>query len=482
MIFNSLDFAIFLPIVFAFYWYAFGGNRKMQNVLLLVASYVFYGWWDWRFLGLIFFSTVVDYLVGRALDKEDRQDRRRLLLLISVLVNLGFLGFFKYFNFFLDNFAGIFSFLGEEISVRSLDIVLPVGISFYTFQTLSYSIDVYRKKIAPTHDFLVYSAYVSFFPQLVAGPIERANRLLPQFFQDRVFNYPKIVDGLRQILWGLFKKVVIADSCAVYANRFFDNAGAYSGSTLFLGGVFFAFQIYGDFSGYSDIAIGVAKLFDFDLMKNFSYPYFSRDMAEFWRRWHISLTSWFRDYLYIPMGGSRKGVWKTIRNTLVVFLVSGFWHGANWTFIAWGLINALLFLPLILMHKNRTHLGIVAEGKVFPSVKELAEMIGTFTLTVFTWIFFRAEDLSHLVQILGRIFSSSLFTIPDFFERQKAVYTLLWCLVFIVIEWNGRVNEYAIQKLGKNWKIAYRWIMFYVLIYVILIFGGPDQKFIYFQF
>ena len=305
MLFNSLDFAVFLPIVFILYWMLLRNHRKLQNVLLLVASYVFYGWWDWRFLGLIFFSTIVDYFVGLGLGKEERETQRKWILLVSILVNLGFLAYFKYANFFLANLAGVFTFFGRDIELRSLNIILPVGISFYTFQTLSYSIDIYRRKLKPTRDFLVYSAYVSFFPQLVAGPIERASRLLPQFLTDRVFDYQKAVDGLRQILWGLFKKIVIADTSAVFVNTIFDNAADQSGSTLLLGGVFFAFQIYGDFSGYSDIAIGVARLFGFNLMKNFAFPYFSRDIAEFWRRWHISLTTWFRDYLYIPLGGSR---------------------------------------------------------------------------------------------------------------------------------------------------------------------------------
>ncbi len=411
MLFNSLDFAVFLPIVFILYWMLLRNNRKLQNVLLLVASYVFYGWWDWRFLGLIFFSTVVDYFVGLGLGQEERETQRKWILLVSILVNLGFLAYFKYANFFLANLAGVFTFFGRDIGLRSLNIILPVGISFYTFQTLSYSIDIYRRKLKPTKDFLVYSAYVSFFPQLVAGPIERASRLLPQFLTDRVFDYQKAVDGLRQILWGLFKKIVIADSSAVFVNTIFDNAADQSGSTLLLGGVFFAFQIYGDFSGYSDIAIGVARLFGFDLMKNFAFPYFSRDIAEFWRRWHISLTTWFRDYLYIPLGGSRGGTWQTIRNTFVIFLVSGLWHGANWTFIAWGLLNALYFLPLMLMNRNRKNLLENAEYRLLPSLKDFFSMMATFGLTVFAWIFFRAENLTHLKIILQRIFSSSLF--PD---------------------------------------------------------------------
>jgi len=326
MIFNSIDFAIFLPVVFILYWFVVSKNLKFQNFLIAAASYFFYGWWDWRFLSLILFSTLIDYSVGVRLSKEDKALKRKILLWISVIVNLGFLGFFKYYNFFLDNFVEAFSFFGAKIQKNSLNIILPVGISFYTFQTLSYTIDVYRRNLKPTRDFIAFSAFVSFFPQLVAGPIERATNLLPQFYKERTFDYRKAVDGLRQILWGLFKKVVIADNCARFANIIFNNSDDYAGSTLVLGAIFFTFQIYGDFSGYSDIAIGTSRLFGFDLKRNFAYPYFSRDIAEFWRRWHISLSTWFRDYLYIPLGGSRGGTWMKVRNTFIIFTVSGFWH------------------------------------------------------------------------------------------------------------------------------------------------------------
>jgi D-alanyl-lipoteichoic acid acyltransferase DltB (MBOAT superfamily) len=383
MLFNSIDFAIFLPIVFFLYWFVTNKNLRLQNLLIVLASYVFYGWWDWRFLTLIVFSTFVDYTVGLRLKKENSQLKRKILLWTSILVNLGFLGFFKYYNFFLDNFITAFSFFGQEIQGNSLNIILPVGISFYTFQTLSYTIDVYKKKLEPTSDFIAFSAFVSFFPQLVAGPIERASNLLPQFYSKRDFDYTKAVDGLRQILWGLFKKIVIADNCAEYANQIFNNSADMNGSTLVLGALFFTIQIYGDFSGYSDIAIGTARLFGFNLMRNFAFPYFSRDIAEFWRRWHISLSTWFRDYLYIPLGGSRGGTWMKVRNTFIIFIVSGFWHGANWTFIVWGALNAIYFLPLLLTNNNRNHLEIVAKGKYLPSAKEILLMLITFALTVF---------------------------------------------------------------------------------------------------
>lgn len=383
MLFNSLDFAIFLPIFFFLYWFVTNKNLQLQNFLIVVASYIFYGWWDWRFLFLIFFSSITDYIIGKGLQVIEKEKYRKVLLWISIVTNIGFLGFFKYYNFFVNSFVTAFSFWGKSISVNSLDIILPVGISFYTFQTLSYTIDVYKRKLEPAKDIISFLAFVSFFPQLVAGPIERATNLLPQFYKKRVFEYDKAVDGMRQMLWGLFKKVVIADNCAEYANTIFNNYTDFSGSTLVLGAIFFTFQIYCDFSGYSDMAIGMSRLFGFNLMKNFAFPYFSRDIAEFWRRWHISLSTWFRDYLYIPLGGSKGSLSKIVRNTFIIFLVSGFWHGANWTFIIWGFLNALYFLPLLLIKRNRKNLDIVAENRVLPSIRELLSMFTTFSLTVF---------------------------------------------------------------------------------------------------
>ena len=401
MLFNSIDFAIFLPVVFILYWLVAKRNLKAQNLLIVVVSYLFYGWWEWKFLSLIIFSTLVDYSVGLGLAKRESPNVRKMLLWTSILINLGFLGFFKYFDFFLANFTKAFSFFGHPINASTLNIVIPVGISFYTFQTLSYTIDVYRRKLKPTNDLVAFAAFVSFFPQLVAGPIERSTHLLPQFFVRRRFFYSEAVDGLKQILWGIFKKVVIADNCAQYANMIFSDPSDYNGSALVLGAIFFCFQIYGDFSGYSDIAIGTAKLFGFDLKKNFAYPYFSRDIAEFWRRWHISLSTWFRDYLYIPLGGSRVKTSLKIRNTLIVFLVSGFWHGANWTFIVWGALHAIYFLPLLLLSKNRRNLEIVASKKYLPTLTELIGMITTFSLVTFAWIFFRAESLAHAFTYIG---------------------------------------------------------------------------------
>ena len=482
MLFNSIDFAIFLPIVFLLYWFVANKNLKLQNFLIVVASYLFYGWWDWRFLSLILFSTLIDYSVGIRLSKQDNISKRKILLWISILVNLGFLGFFKYYNFFLDNFITAFSFFGTPINVKGLNIILPVGISFYTFQTLSYTIDVYKRKLEPTKDFIAFTAFVSFFPQLVAGPIERATHLLPQFHKRRKFDYALAVDGMRQILWGLFKKIVIADNCAEFANQIFNNSADMNGSTLVLGAIFFTFQIYGDFSGYSDIAIGTSRLFGFNLKQNFAFPYFSRDISEFWRRWHISLSTWFRDYLYIPLGGSRGGTWMKIRNTFIIFVVSGFWHGANWTFIVWGALNAIYFLPLLLTNNNRNNLETVAKGKLFPNLKELSFMLLTFGLTVFAWIFFRADNIGHAISYISKILSSSLFSIPKFTDMRGGLTTIILVAIFVLVEWKGREGQYAIAHLGIKWKRPLRYAMYYAIIIAIFHFGGKEQQFIYFQF
>lgn len=484
MFFNSIDFAVFLPIVFILYWFVFKKNLKLQNLLIVVASYVFYGWWDWRFLSLILFSTIVDYLVGRRLRTEEKQSSRKVLLWISVVVNLGFLGFFKYYNFFLENFIASFSLFGAEIQANSLHIILPVGISFYTFQTLSYTIDVYRRKLAPTNDFIAFSAFVSFFPQLVAGPIERATHLLPQFYKKRKFDYHLAADGMRQILWGLFKKIVIADNCAVYANEIFNNSADYSGSTLILGALFFAFQIYGDFSGYSDIAIGTSRLFGFDLMRNFNYPYFSRDIAEFWRRWHISLSTWFRDYLYIPLGGSKGGTGMQVRNIFIIFIVSGFWHGANWTFIVWGALNAIYFLPLLLTKNNRRNLDVVAQGRLLPNIGELVQMGITFGLTLFAWIFFRADNLGHAFRYIGEIFSASTFAAPEFTDLREVVILSMLLVLFVIIEWIGREGQFAVENIVVVKSKALRWSLYLSILLVLYFFGAFDEtvEFIYFQF
>ena len=486
MLFNSLDFAVFLPIVFVLYWFVTQHNLKLQNALIVAASYVFYGWWDWRFLGLIIFSTLLDYSIGRRLKNEENQRIRKALLWTSIIVNLGFLGFFKYYNFFLDNFVAAFSFFGQEIQANSLNIILPVGISFYTFQTLSYTIDVYKKKLEPTEDLVAFSAFVCFFPQLVAGPIERATNLLPQFYKRRAFEYDKAVDGMRQILWGLFKKVVIADNCAEYANLIFNNYQDYNGSTLLVGAIFFTFQIYGDFSGYSDIAIGTSKLFGFNLKQNFSTPYFSRDIAEFWRRWHISLSTWFRDYVYIPLGGSRGGIWMKVRNTFVIFLVSGFWHGANWTFVIWGGLNALYFLPLLLLKQNRTNLGVVAEGRLLPNIREVIQMGSTFLLTVIAWVFFRSATVDRAADFIWRIFSDMNVkqTVRELWAINTGynmVYLSIAMLFFLLLEWIYRGESHSLNITNIKSK-GLRYAIYYSIILAFVFLNSKQQDFIYFQF
>jgi D-alanyl-lipoteichoic acid acyltransferase DltB (MBOAT superfamily) len=456
-------------------------NKKslpLQNGLLLVASYFFYACWDWRFLFLLLFSTALDYFTGIKMAEAKNQSTKKAWFWLSIIVNLGFLGIFKYYNFFADSFAEALSVIGIHSNFWTLKVILPVGISFYTFHGLSYVIDIYKGRIEPERNIITYSLFVSFFPLLVAGPIERATHLLPQIKKKRAFNFATAVDGLRQILWGLFKKIVIADNCAQLVNVIFNNAGIYSGSTLLVGAVFFAFQIYGDFSGYSDIAIGTARLFGIDLLRNFAFPYFSRDIAEFWRRWHISLSSWFRDYLYIPLGGSKGGTWMKVRNTFIIFLVSGFWHGANWTFLFWGGLNALYIMPSILFKTNRNNLDIVAQGKLLPSFKELFSMGFTFSLTVFAWIFFRSKSLSDAFSYILGIFSKSLFSLPTI--RPTNLFLLLF--VFLAIEWVGREEQFAIAKLGFRLPKIIRWMLYYSLILAIFYYGNEQQQFIYFQF
>lgn len=482
MLFNSLNFALFLPIVFVLYWFVTKSNLRFQNILLLVSSYFFYACWDWRFLFLLLFSTLLDYFTGLKMSGAKNQQKKKFWFWLSISANLGFLALFKYYNFFAQSFAEALANFGLQVNPWTLSVILPVGISFYTFHGLSYVIDIYKDKIKVEKNFVDYAVFVSFFPLLVAGPIERATHLLPQIKKERTFDYAKAVDGLRQILWGLFKKIVIADNCAEFANTIFNNAADYSGSTLVLGALFFTFQIYCDFSGYSDIALGTARLFGIDLLRNFAFPYFSRDIAEFWRRWHISLSSWFKDYLYIPLGGSKGSMWVKIRNTFIIFLVSGFWHGANWTFIAWGFLNALYIMPSIIFNTNRANIDIVARGKYLPTLKEFFSIGITFSLTVFAWIFFRAVDLTHAFSYVAGIFSGSLFTVPHFAEMEKAVPIIFLTGIFLMVEWFGRERQYAIAHLGLKWYKPLRWSVYYAIIIAIFYFTGKEQQFIYFQF
>ncbi len=477
MLFNSIEYAVFLPIVFLLYWFVFNRNLKWQNLFIVAVSYLFYGWWDWRFLGLLVFTSLCTYASGLLIEKyRDTPRKAKLFSALNIVVNLLILGVFKYYNFFATSFADVF--LGGKTDGLLLKVILPVGISFYTFKALSYSIDVYRGKLEASRDVISFLAYVSFFPQLLAGPIDRATNLLPQFGKPRVFEYETGVDGLRQILWGLFKKVVVADNCAVFVDQVFSNYQAQSGSTLLLAAVFYTFQIYGDFSGYSDMAVGTGKLFGFKTMRNFSVPYFSRDIAEFWRRWHISLTTWFRDYVYIPLGGSRCSKVKIVRNTFVIFLLSGLWHGANWTFIVWGAYHALLFLPLILLGKNRKYRDVVAEDRFLPSIKELGQMLLTFFLVVIGWIIFRVDSIGQAWDYIGHIFDSSLFTRPD--AAGVTGFTLAIVLM-TVAEWLQRKREHALDLRTLRLPVL-RFALDAAVVFLVIVLGGHSENFIYFQF
>jgi D-alanyl-lipoteichoic acid acyltransferase DltB (MBOAT superfamily) len=478
MLFNSLQFAVFLPVVFIVYWLLRRWCR-WQNLFVLAASYYFYACWDPRFLLLIVFTSAASFASGLAIDRM-RGSAGRWVMWANVVVNLCILGVFKYYDFFVQSFADLF--LGGRADGLLLHLILPVGISFYTFQALSYSIDVYRRTVEPTRDAVAFFAYVSFFPQLVAGPIERASSLLPQFQRPRHFDYSLAVDGLRQMLWGFFKKMIVADTCAVYVDMVFGNPEGFSPSVRLLAAVLFSLQIYGDFSGYSDIAIGCSKLFGITLRRNFNLPYFSRDIAEFWRRWHISLTSWFRDYVYIPLGGSRVSRWRVVLNTFIIFLLSGLWHGANWTFVVWGAYHALLFLPLILLGKNRSHIDTVAAGRRLPNIKELGQMLLTFLLATVGWIIFRSESIDFAFNYIGSLFRGRFFA-PSAVNFDTAEFTVLWIALplLVVEEWMSRGRDHGFARLPR-WRWL-RWLLYSFIIFIIVAFMQTNETpFIYFQF
>jgi D-alanyl-lipoteichoic acid acyltransferase DltB (MBOAT superfamily) len=480
MLFDTFTFFVFLLLVFLAYWGLPSRFERGRNAILLASSYFFYGWWDYRFLSLIVLSSLIDFCVALAIfgTGHHRKRLRKALLGLSVATNLGLLGVFKYFNFFVSQFAELLTQVGLNPNLPFLKVALPVGISFYTFQTLSYTIDVYRREMEPTRSVLSFFAYVSFFPQLVAGPIERARNLLPQFSFPRKFDRAKATQGLILVLWGLFKKIVVADSCGTIANEVFGAYETMDSSSLVLGVIYFAFQIYGDFSGYSDIALGVAALFGFSLMRNFAYPYFSRDIAEFWRRWHISLSTWFRDYLYIPLGGSRVGPFRSVSNVLTVFVVSGLWHGANWTFLAWGALNGIYFIPLLLSGTNRQNLGIVADGRLLPNWKEAFAMSLTFSLTCLAWVFFRASSVDEAVSYLTRMLSMNTLNLPS----AHLLSSLPAVAALVTFEWIRRKESNPLYFPGApRWL---QWSSLYVVLGLVIFFYGTRARaqFIYFQF
>lgn len=478
MIFNSFEFMFFLPVVWAVFW-ALNRQLRLQNLWVVIASYVFYGWWDWRFLVLIAFTSGWSYIVGLLELRRWEEKPSKALLTVSLIVNLGILGYFKYFNFFLDQAVALLQSVGVQPNVSSLQIILPVGISFYTFQALSYTIDVYRRNIRPTRDPFAFFAFISFFPQLVAGPIERATNLLPQFLRTKTFDYPQAVLGCRQMLWGFFKKMVVADNCAVVVNQYLNDGAMDNGLMIICCAFLFSIQIYCDFSGYSDIAIGCSKLFGVNLMRNFSFPYFSRDIAEFWRRWHISLTTWFRDYLYIPLGGSRCSKAKMVRNTFVIFLVSGFWHGANWTFILWGALHAALFLPLLLGGRNRKYLTGVAEDRWYPTFGELGMMLKTFALAMAGWLVFRAQSLSELGRWLVDIANVKGYAQVEELPGAGAD-TFAMVGILLVCEWMNRREQFGFARYPR-WRWL-RWTLYFAFVLLIVIYAPGSHSFIYFQF
>lgn len=478
MLFNSIEFAVFLPIVFAIYWMLWK-NMKWQNIFLLLASYVFYAWWDWRFLGLLVGMSFLSWLGGRKIANTPEgggrcQFVKKTLLASIIVIDLMVLGAFKYYNFFVGSFADLF---GLQNSIHSLKIVMPLGISFFTFQAISYVVDVYKRKIEPTNlvDCLLY---IGFFPKLLAGPIERPTNLIPQIQKPRVFEYDLAVDGCRQMLWGLFKKVVIADNVALYVNQVYGDYANQSGSTLLLAAILYTIQIYGDFSGYSDMAIGSAKLLGFRFRDNFRFPYFSRNMNEFWRRWHISLNTWFVDYVYIPLGGSRNGKWHTIRNIMIVFLLSGLWHGADWSFVAWGVYHGLLLVLLILLNRNTKYEHVVAYEKWYPSLREFGQMLLVFALATFGWMMFRADNMTQFMDYTARMCSADLLSMPNIAGK----YTVLMNIgLLAVVEWFMRKKKHGLDvaHIRPIWCI----VLFIVLVEYILCFLPPTpSSFIYFQF
>ena len=479
MLFNSFEYFLFLPITFLVYWFIFNNNRKAQNVLILIASYLFYGWWSVSFLGLLIISTLLDFLYGFGVNHHNPR-RSKFFLWLSIFNNLGILAVFKYYNFFIEQFQTGLGILGIPLQAKLLEIALPVGISFYTFHGMSYVFDIYRKKQSPIASPVDYAVFVSFFPLLVAGPIERAHHLLPQIQKNRIFNYSQAVGGCRLILWGLFKKVVIADNLSIIADQTFDHYHQLSSISIITGMIAFSFQIYCDFSGYSDIALGSAKLLGFELLSNFKFPYFSRSIAEFWRRWHISLSSWFRDYLYIPLGGSKKGLKKTIINTFIIFIVSGFWHGADWKFITWGGIHALAFIPLIFFQLNKNHSDSIAgQNSSLPSVTELIKILSTFTIVTIAWVFFRADNVSTALNLLQTLLLKITNNPNSLVEMPEGKKALLFIAILIIIDWCMRHNERQLKVPKKRFA---RYLIYFVMFYLIITQIKGESSFIYFQF
>jgi alginate O-acetyltransferase complex protein AlgI len=495
MLFNSLEFAVFMAVVFSLYWFVFARNVAWQNLFLLVAGYFFYAWWDWRFLSLLISLSLANYFIGIEIGINELKRRRRIWLIAGLIVNTGVLGIFKYYNFFADSFGRLISLTGYKLTSSVIKIILPLGISFYVFLSLSYLIDIFKKNLKAERNIISVLLTLSFFPIILAGPIQRPSSLLPQITGRREFNYSQASDGLRQILWGLFVKVVIADNLGVYVDDFFNNYSSYSGSTLLIGSVFYAIQIYADFSGYSNIAIGIARLLGFNLMQNFAYPYFSSNIVDFWKRWHISLTSWFRDYIFFPVSAAfswrikngkvlaiKTDIFIYVAVSLLTWFLTGLWHGSNYTFILWGMIHGLFLIMYQLQKAPRKilfkRLGIRGGNKAVV----MADTISTLGVVTIAWVIFRAKNIHEGFSYLSVIFSKSLFSIPDFPGMKQGLVISALALIFLSIEWIGRQQKYAIEDLGAAWGRPLRWAMYYSMVIAILIFAGKQQQFIYFQF
>jgi alginate O-acetyltransferase complex protein AlgI len=483
VVFTSAAFVIFFIVFFFLYWFVFFKSKQIQNSFILISSYFFYVWWDWRFLFLLIFISLSTFYIGKKIQETSNEKNKKIYLISGILQSILVLLYFKYTNFFFESFVNLFSIFNSEIEFHSLKIILPLGVSFYTFKVVSYIIDVYNEKISASENIVTYLTYVSFFTTIVSGPIDRAKLFIPQLEKSRQFNSILFTDGLRQILWGFFKKIVIADSCATFTNQIFDNYSVMSGVMLLFGAFLYTIQLYSDFSGYSDMAIGFGRLLGFNSMKNFDFPYFSMNIADYWRKWHISLTSWFTEYLFTPMTIKFRdwGKKSLVLSIIVTFLVSGLWHGANWTFVFWGLLHGLYFVPMIIKG-SFFKIKKINPNSIFPSFFEFYKMLILFILITFTNIFFRAENLTRAFEIISKIFSESLFEIPVFNEKKRALMIILLIAIFMIIEWIGRNGKFALENIGLNWRKPVRWIFYFVLAYTILLFSGNNQQFIYFQF
>ena len=473
MLFNSIDFLIFFPVVFVLYWFL-NERLGLQNILLLIASYIFYAWWDWRFLSLIVISSIIDFVAGlKIYNSEENQMNRKFWLIVSLTANLGFLSIFKYYNFFAESFTQAVKVFGWEPNNLTLDIILPVGISFYTFQTLSYTIDIYRRDFKPTKNILSFFTYIAFFPQLVAGPIERASNLLPQIEKKRFFNKEWFKEGFLQIFVGLFRKIVIADTLAIYVDTIYEDPSLYNSSTVLLATVFYAFQIYFDFSGYSDIAIGTAKLLGFKFNQNFNLPYFSKSLTEFWRKWHMSLSYWLRDYLYISLGGNRKGIKITYRNLMLTMLLGGLWHGSSWNFIIWGGIHGIVL---------GIEKYITSEPKF--NFRKKISFLGypiTFFIVILAWIFFRAQTFELAMSALHKIlfYEKGMPFIGDINVMSNSILVLL---LGIFLDFYLFRTKVPLEELGKRLSIPQLTVLASIIIVIMTLFYSASNNFIYFQF